>query len=59
MNIQVGKYVIKGGGTSFDLYESKIYSEGNKKGQTYEVNVGYFYSLEDSLKALIRERVLH
>jgi hypothetical protein len=58
MNIQVGKYVIKGGGASFDLYESKVYEEGKKKGQGYEVIVGYFYHLEDALKALVRESVL-
>ncbi len=59
MKVEIGDYVIYSDRhPSFDLYRRYVSLSGKSKGQMVETVVGYFYDLEDALKALLREGVL-
>jgi hypothetical protein len=52
------KYQITGIPMNFALEEKKVYDKGDKAGQEYWVNSGYYPDLESLLSGLLRRHVL-
>jgi hypothetical protein len=52
------KYQVSGIPMNFALEEKKVYDKGDKAGQEYWVNSGYYPDLESLLSGLLRRHVL-